>query len=1399
MTRLRIAQASMLLLASLAASPAPAAQGAPDSFGYTWRDVASGCTASLGSFGPGTITVSATTAMQGPYNLGFTMPFYGQPVTQVWVSPFGYVTFSAGQANTGVIAQFPTAASPNNIIAPHWTNVVNADIQVEATPGQFHVRWLQRLSAIANEEVHLFLSSDGSWRQTWRGSFVVPRSVGYENANGTVGRTLYFDPNTGVTGDEVIDPGYPAPSSSQGTCHAPPILLDCSAPLAATCGGSVAGTLPATDPSPASIYSCTNTVYLGNERLVQLTVSTPQQVSVAISNNALDLLRIGGPPCSEANCLAMADQQIDYPILFPGTYLFAVDKTAAGGGDAFNFITTCTAPYSPLDCGMSASGTTAGGAGVFTTYSCTSQALNGPEALYALTLPTQQNLAITLTTAVTDLWVVIYDRASFEAQGPCLAAGRHGAGVFDAPAGDYVIVVDGASGASGAFTIAATCGPQMDCAATLPASCARRVTGNTSTSPSNVSVYNCSSEALTGGEDIYTFLNPVEQTIDARFITSQPGQRLMLFEQCGEGNCLLIGAGGVSCALFPAGQYLLVVDGTTSGPYEFEINCSDIYRGIDLRVASIDASNLVADCSTFDVAGDARIAVANLGDTDAPGGFEVVVFEDRAPLNGQYDPGVDNVLGSTTVAAPLPRGQTAFVDVPCIGAVLFRDNVIYAAVDTTNVVAEVVENNNLFDTGRGCEYHPPVGVFTPTIEWFWSSSAVLPDYLSVDTIPLVGDVNGDTVPDVVFNAGQRVQGFADGVIRALDGRTGVELWTASGADARVYASTNLALADLSGDTLPEVIGLSNVTGQTDRLVAVDNTGLRYWTSDPLVRHPARTQGGGAPLVADLDCDGRPEVIYGANVFNDAGQLVNAPPDPVGTIGANGAGQDGSISIAVDIDGDGLLEIVAGPTAYRFNPAGTTMTIIWQNPAVPDGYPAAGNFDDDTFPEIAITANGVVYMLEGDTGALKWQRTIPRGGGGCGVTAVIGGPPTIADFDGDCSAEVGVAGADYYSVLETDGSVKWSAPINDCSSHRTASTVFDFDGDGAAEVAFADQDWLHVFRGSDGTEIARVPGDSHTWTEMVSIADVDGDNNAEIILPLNGSRLNGIQVIGDADDNWVNTRRIWNQHQYHINNINDDSSVPGPFTNGACEAPSYRLHNTYRDQLGTAIYSAPDITISITSYEIELVNDAGNCRRQVRIQARVGNGGGISVGAPFTAWFWKDDGSGGRQNLVSQVIPDLLPGEFSDFSVVVPDPGVGSVDIHAVADDDGSGNGLVNECREDNNACTATVFNDGLPIDPPDPLGPALRVINHSNPNGATITADLTWPTDAGLPRPPGDHYHVYRSRNDRGQFLARLAGIEPHVGIVYTDPTPRSPDAELISVYYYRVVPSDDCEQETTE
>jgi hypothetical protein len=259
----------------------------------------------------------------------------------------------------------------------------------------------------------------------------------------------------------------------------------------------------------------------------------------------------------------------------------------------------------------------------------------------------------------------------------------------------------------------------------------------------------------------------------------------------------------------------------------------------------------------------------------------------------------------------------------------------------------------------------------------------------------------------------------------------------------------------------------------------------------------------------------------------------------------------------DLDLDGVPELVAGPTAYRL--VNGALSIVWRREDRPDGYVAIGNFDSDPEPEIVVVAcppdqfsrgvcagQGVVYMLNHDgTDAEVWSppthAPVPIPGRG------QGGAPTIADVDGDGVPEIGVAGAVYFTMFNRDGTVRWRSAISDRSSSSTGSTVFDFDGDGSVEVAYRDEQFLRVYRGSDGVLLAKVPIASSTWSEMPVVADVDNDGRADLVVvgdPFIGNTgLTGVHVFQDVANQWTRTRRIWNQHSYHVTNVDEDGRIP----------------------------------------------------------------------------------------------------------------------------------------------------------------------------------------------------------------------------------------------------------------
>ena len=91
----------------------------------------------------------------------------------------------------------------------------------------------------------------------------------------------------------------------------------------------------------------------------------------------------------------------------------------------------------------------------------------------------------------------------------------------------------------------------------------------------------------------------------------------------------------------------------------------------------------------------------------------------------------------------------------------------------------------------------------------------------------------------------------------------------------------------------------------------------------------------------------------------------------------------------------------------------------------------------------------------------------------------GGPPTVADFDGDGLPEIAAAGASAYTVFDLDCTgeplpegcasegVLWSQASQDQSSNKTGSSVYDFEGDGQAEAVYGDECFLRVYNGASG--------------------------------------------------------------------------------------------------------------------------------------------------------------------------------------------------------------------------------------------------------------------------------------------------------------------------------------------
>jgi hypothetical protein len=164
---------------------------------------------------------------------------------------------------------------------------------------------------------------------------------------------------------------------------------------------------------------------------------------------------------------------------------------------------------------------------------------------------------------------------------------------------------------------------------------------------------------------------------------------------------------------------------------------------------------------------------------------------------------------------------------------------------------------------------------------------------------------------------------------------------------------------------------------------------------------------------------------------------------------------------------------------------------------------------------------------------------------------------VHDFDGDGEAEYAASALNHYTVYEADAEVVWTANVADLSGHA-AGTAFDFLGSGKAEAMYADEDFLFIYD-DQGQVLLSTPRNSLTQIEYPSVADIDNDGSAEIVVVSNGGGQPAVQVIRDVEDRWIQARRIWNQHTYHVTNVREDGTIPD------IEPKHWHLLNTYRTQ------------------------------------------------------------------------------------------------------------------------------------------------------------------------------------------------------------------------------------------
>lgn len=462
---------------------------------------------------------------------------------------------------------------------------------------------------------------------------------------------------------------------------------------------------------------------------------------------------------------------------------------------------------------------------------------------------------------------------------------------------------------------------------------------------------------------------------------------------------------------------------------------------------------------------------------------------------------------------------------------------------TVGPSCKVIESQG--DAVPDCTESAPADSFSPEVQWTWTAPTGQGSLIT----PLVANFTDDNndgavdlcdIPDVVVTV---VEQFQSGTMYLLSGDDGKEIFAFK---SPIDPNITPALGDIDGDGLVEVVAAS----PSGQLIAFENDGTLKWTGDT---------GGWTQIISsyctaialyDLDGNGTVEILAAFEVFDSNGKRLfgipgNGTEYPVETYWC-------PTPTAADLDGDGKLEVLFGHKTYHADG-----TLYWSLNAKP-GHPHVANLDADPEPEVYLATADGISVIE-HNGTVKFgpvRPTDPNVSARC-----WGKPGVIHDFDGDAKADMATGSCSDYSVylMTSTATPKWSAPVTDLSGLATG-TAFDFLGDGVADAIYADETKIYVYDGNTGKLELESPRTSGTLIEYPVVADVDNDGSAEIVVVSNflGSGSGAtVTVLRDAQDRWIQARRIWNQHAYHVTNVREDGTIPKTMKK------NWQLLNTFR--------------------------------------------------------------------------------------------------------------------------------------------------------------------------------------------------------------------------------------------
>ncbi len=341
----------------------------------------------------------------------------------------------------------------------------------------------------------------------------------------------------------------------------------------------------------------------------------------------------------------------------------------------------------------------------------------------------------------------------------------------------------------------------------------------------------------------------------------------------------------------------------------------------------------------------------------------------------------------------------------------------------------------------------------------------------------------------------------------------------------------LAAGDVDGDGAPDLVSVTS--GQID-IRRGDPTGKRTWAQPvglptPIEVNDAVCAGLCTLLLDDLDRDGRLDILLSTPT-----QLLTLLADPGPTHGFAGpivtAQADGQLITAANLLPDGrrtLVRLVGKlyhpqhVAAYALDASRTAIETVWEGPIDPEGLGYGGgvavDLDGNGLDEVIMDFHGSALISATPELSVHWfSPGLPR-------LYRLG----ATDLDGDGKAEIIVS--TYSSAITIDVSADGRLDVGRILSPRGANpgdeladrmALADFSGDGLLDLASVDRAASKVWLarqapdrpGQLAAEELALPA-----SEYFALGDLDGDRSADVVTPGSGGSLAFLNLDGAAPE------------------------------------------------------------------------------------------------------------------------------------------------------------------------------------------------------------------------------------------------------------------------------------------